>query len=248
MNLLDFATKKLNNKIEREEIIDKLLRISKKMKGRMCFESSLRPGQSSGFLIYCLDEYFKNNNKLFETYLEIGTLYGGSLCALYDSGFSGKSYAVDIFEGYYGDFGIHHTPHPAGYPRSSDGHMQVVKDNVSLFGHMPECILGNTQDKKFVSEIIPKLDIPELDVLYIDGDHSYRGSISDFDAFCPYVKQDGLILLDNYEIPGVRQTSKEITEKHSSLVEEVGVWNNSTWIGRKIVQNKGGVNDHGRKS
>lgn len=233
MNILEFMNNRIENPIERQITIKKLSAISSNMLGRACFQPDLRPGQSSSFLIYHLNEYFEKSNIEFLNYLEIGSLYGGSLCALYDSGFKGQAYSVDIFSGYYGKFdGVNHTPFPSGYEKSHSGHMQIVKDNVAKYGGVPICIVGNTQRQEFVDQI-PGLGIKDLDVLYIDGDHSYKGAISDFNAFISFLKPGGTLLVDNFEMSGVKHAVKEITDNHSSIITPLGVWNNTTWIGTK---------------
>ncbi|MFX0035966.1 MAG: class I SAM-dependent methyltransferase [Candidatus Hermodarchaeota archaeon] len=44
--------------------------------------------------------------------------------------------------------------------------------------------------KKKVKKILKK---KKLDVLFIDGDHTYKGVKQDFEDFCPFVKKEGLI-------------------------------------------------------
>ncbi len=44
-------------------------------------------------------------------------------------------------------------------------------------------------------------DVPwelEIDALYIDGDHSYDAVKSDFERFTPFLKEGGVVLMDDY--------------------------------------------------
>lgn len=233
MNLVDFGNQALNNPATKRSVIDALKSLTAKMKGRACFEETLPLGLSSSFLIYCLNDYFnQHRDEPLKTYLEIGSLFGGSLCALFDSGFSGTAYGVDIFSGYYGDFDSQHTPFPAGYEKSTKGHMQVVRDNASLFGGKPSLIAGNTQDSEFLTSLT-SLPIQPLDVLFIDGDHTYKGAIADYYAFVPFLKNNGLVLFDNYEAQGVKDAVVEALREHANSLSTVGVWNDSTWVGIK---------------
>jgi predicted O-methyltransferase YrrM len=58
-------------------------------------------------------------------------------------------------------------------------------------------------------------DLP-LDVLFIDGDHSYTGCLADLENWGPKVKDGGLILChdsDTAGFPGVRQAIDEFCDK-----------------------------------
>jgi hypothetical protein len=233
MNIIKFVNNELMDARKKQLIVNELKQISKHMKGRACFNENLSLGQSSSFLIFCLIKYFKKNNLSFNSYLEVGTLFGGSLCALYASGYTGIAYSIDIFTGYYGNFDdVSHTPYPKGYEKNHAGHIQIVHDNVSRYGGDPICIVGNTQKQEFL-EKIPNLNIEKLDVLYIDGDHSYKGAISDYNAFVSYLKKDGILLVDNFEMKGVQNAVVEMLREHASTITPLGVWNSTTWIGIK---------------
>lgn len=51
----------------------------------------------------------------------------------------------------------------------------------------------------------------EIDALFIDGDHSLEGCMSDFSRYAPWVEAGGIIIFDDYNQPnnpnnGVRET------------------------------------------
>lgn len=52
----------------------------------------------------------------------------------------------------------------------------------------------------------------EIDVLFIDGDHSYKGVKADYEKYEPFVKKGGLILMHDVTYPryGVKDFWKEI--------------------------------------
>jgi len=223
MNLIEF----INKSNKKQEIIDRLVVIHSELNEGSCFSPDLRPGKATGFLIYNLCEYFNSVlNKEFEAYLEVGVLYGGSLCSLYDSGFKGLAYGLDIYEGYYGNF---NDPRISNIATSED-HMKLVYSNVKRFGGNPKLIKANTQKKDFDNSI-EKERIKELNVLLIDGDHSYEGAISDYNKLIKFLKTDGILLFDNYEMEGVKKAVSEVIK--TGNFEAMGVWNKTCWIGIK---------------
>jgi len=49
----------------------------------------------------------------------------------------------------------------------------------------------------------------EVDMLYIDGDHSYQAACSDIDNFTPWVKEGGYVFVDDYDLDSVRRAVDE---------------------------------------
>jgi hypothetical protein len=64
-------------------------------------------------------------------------------------------------------------------------------------------VLGDSQDQKTYNKVCNQ----QYDVLYVDGNHSYEGTLSDIRGYCSLVKTAGLILvhdvLANDNFPGV---------------------------------------------
>lgn len=54
---------------------------------------------------------------------------------------------------------------------------------------------GDSHDQSALDWITEQLDGRELDLLHIDGDHTYRGVSLDWDMYSPLVRQDGLVLI-----------------------------------------------------
>lgn len=229
INYLDYCNEQL--KSNRQNIIKELNFVKNKMKGRICYEPSLGVGAASPFIIYLLNNYFKSIGQEFNSYLEIGCLYGGSLCCLAHSGFNGTAYGCDIFSGYYGNFKDQFFPNDA--ERSHKGHMEVVSDNVKFFNSELDLVLirGSSLENEFQQEINSK-GIKKLDALYIDGLHTEKGCSADWNLYNKFVKKGGIVLVDNFETPGVRESIQKVI-KPSGLIQELGVWHNSTWIGIK---------------
>jgi len=226
LNIIEYCDREL--KSNKDRVIKELNYIRDNMLGRPCYSPKLNTGKSSSFLIFLLKEFFDYSDKTFDSYLEIGCLYGGSLCALAHSGFDGVAYGCDIFEGYYGKF--NDPDYPADSDKNSKGHMKIVDDNVKKFSELIEInlIKGDSLDENFKIDT----EIKDLCVLYIDGLHTEKGCSSDWRLYNKFVKKGGLILVDNFEMIGVRDSINKVI-KPSGLVEELGVWNNSTWIAIK---------------
>ena len=203
------------------------------MQSKACSHEYLSPGQCSSFIIYCLNEFFSHQNKNLLSYMEVGFLFVGSLCALYKSGFNGIAYAIDIFEGYYGKFdNVKHTPYPIGYPKTNEGHVQIVKENCALYIGKPNCIIGDSRDPAFADKV-SSLGIQPLDVLYANGDNYFVSAMSDFKLFFSLLKNGGILLMDNFEESGVEHAVEVIETKYKKNIEKIGVWNASTWINIK---------------
>jgi hypothetical protein len=231
-NFLEYCNDQL--KSNRKNVVNELNFIQGNMAGRMCYKPSLEPGFSSPFIIYLLNNYFRNIGEKFSSYLEIGSLYGGSLCCLAHSGFKGTAYGCDIFSGYYGRFeNVFPVCFPKNAERSHEGHMKVVSDNVTSFNSELDLVLirGSSLDSQFQQEIESK-DIKDLDVLYIDGLHTEEGCNADWNLYHKFVKKGGMVLVDNFEMTGVKQSLEKVI-RPSNLLQELGVWHNSTWIGVK---------------
>lgn len=161
--------------------------------------------------------------------LEIGALYGISLAILYNHAVtrfpSVRVVCLDPFDGYYGkaidavlnqpvnDLTFHRNMTLANVPKDD---YQVIK----RYSNDPEAI-----------ESAKQLGI---DLLIIDGDHSYEGVKFDFDNYFPFVKPGGYVVLDDYnakEWPGVQQFVDEDLPKVS------GYWHlgsiSRTAVGRR---------------
>lgn len=179
----------------------------------------LEQGKATQFAIALLKPYFESINKTFNDYLEVGVLYGGTLCSLYNSGFKGMAYGLYIFKGYYGD--KRHT---------TSEHMKKVMDNTEEYGGIPFLYECNTQ-KVSTQQIAKDINNPQLDVLYVDGDHTYKGAISDYNKLFPFLKSGGMLIMDNYEMKGVKQAVRDINKE--GTCHSTAIWKNTMWCGIK---------------
>jgi len=76
----------------------------------------------------------------------------------------------------------------------------------------------------------------QIDLLHIDGDHSYEGVLSDCLVYLPLVKVGGYACFDDYghdSLPGVFQAVTEYMSNHGGF-EYVGRYGNKLGVFKKI--------------
>lgn len=85
--------------------------------------------------------------------------------------------------------------------------------------------------KGFSNEVVEKVRkiAPQIDMLFIDGDHSYEGCKMDFDLYFPLIKKSGIIIFhDSGWANGVKKVIKEdvlkLTYNHSQLPNMFYAW------------------------
>jgi predicted O-methyltransferase YrrM len=106
---------------------------------------------------------------------EIGSASGGTLCALARSARPDATLVtVDL----------HITPERrAAFPRFARDGQRIV------------CIEGNSQQAETWNAVVRAIADAPLDVLLIDGDHSYGGVSRDYALYAPLVRRGGLVIL-----------------------------------------------------
>jgi predicted O-methyltransferase YrrM len=68
-----------------------------------------------------------------------------------------------------------------------------------------ELVRGNSND---VVDKIPD----EIDFLFIDGDHTYKGVTDDYNNYGKKVREGGYIVFDNYDDPSWYQVKQAVDE------------------------------------
>jgi len=170
-------------------------RVAETIEGRACGVENL-PFLSliADLVRECFPERFR--------YLEIGTLFGGSLCAVnyrqrrseYE-----KFAGIDTFT-YYGEV----------FDSQSDTKVSIERAdrNVRYFGGNTFALFeGNSTDDKVRKRALNYLR-EEFTMLYIDGDHTLDGVKKDFEIYSKYLVPGGVIVFDDYNNdawPGVTE-------------------------------------------
>jgi hypothetical protein len=122
--------------------------------------------------------------------VEIGYFIGYSAlmftAAVADSGKPGKVISVDRLD------------------QEAGRYFMAIQDDLR---HLHDLVIGDSAS--MVDEVMQRLGGP-IDVLLIDGDHSYQGCRRDYDAYSPRLAEDGVLLFhDNYN-RDVRRVLDEI--------------------------------------
>jgi cephalosporin hydroxylase len=143
-------------------------------------------------------------------YVEIGCYAGGSACLLLQRK---NTIVVSI------DLGVPVNP-------------DVVYSNVSsLNTHSNKYIyiMGSSHDINTINRLNELMKT--VDILFIDGDHSYDGVISDFDTYSKLVVSGGYIVFDDYNdsihSPQVKHAVDYIVSTVSNEYEIIGTFQNT---------------------
>ena len=132
-------------------------------------------------ILYLLKEVMGDSCK---NYLEIGTLWGGSMGVVLQSKFSSNFYGLDLFVPFFAD--------KIDITTVSESIKKLNKHE-----HFFELIKGDCSDPKIIDLVNKK--IPNgVDLLFIDGDHAQEAVVRDFNNFKHIVNKDGFIVFDDY--------------------------------------------------
>lgn len=140
-------------------------------------------------------------------YLEIGCAYGMTSSLILSHPFPTDCVAVDL-----------------GVPATIES---TVMRNVKKFtfkGNTFNYVKGDSKSPQVVKEVLRHST--KYDIVFIDGDHTKRGVISDFHNYAELVEIGGYIIFDDYldewDCPDVRRGVDEIISKFSDSFEMIG--------------------------
>lgn len=156
-------------------------------------------------ILYDIGEEF---NTQLVNYVEIGCYAGGSACLMIQRP-NTNVVSIDL-----------------GSPISPN----IVKRNVDKFNKLNNSytyLQGNSQTSEMVNRLTNLID--SIDILFIDGDHSYQGVLNDFSLYYNLVRQGGYIIFDDYAdfkySPQVKIAVDYILENFNGF-EIIGVFGN----------------------
>jgi hypothetical protein len=152
-------------------------------------------------ILYDIAMSFDDGQSL--NYLEIGCYAGGSACLMLQRP-NTNVISIDL-----------------GSPINKEVVIENVRKlNVNQNNY--NYIQGNSQDIKTIANLENLLNGELLDILFIDGDHSYNSVISDFNIYKKYVKKGGYIVFDDYNdskfSPEVRMAVDSLDLKNYELI------------------------------
>lgn len=132
-------------------------------------------------------------------YVEIGCYAGGSACLLLQRP-NTNVISIDL-----------------GRPISPNVVLNNV-DKLNIHKNFYVYLLGNSQTITMVSQL--KNKISEIDILFIDGDHSYKGVKNDFNLYSSLVKHGGYIVFDDYNDDKHSPEVKKFVNELISLITD----------------------------
>ena len=138
--------------------------------------------------------------------VEIGSYLGKSTCVI-SEGIKGKNikfYAIDTFENH----------------AMSEGKRNTLKDFLKYTKEYRSLI---TVKKGFSYNVVKKIKDIKIDLLWIDGDHTYHGVKTDIEDWTPLVRQGGIICFHDYRNVDNEKitTRKEIKEVKRAVDEKI---------------------------
>jgi len=113
-----------------------------------------------------------------KTYLEIGAFAGGSASLMMSHDFKTNCISIDLG-----------NPIPKNVAIEN---VEKFKNPINKYQYFE----GSSKDKNIINNV--SSIAPNVDILFIDGDHSYNGVISDFENYIDLVNLNGYICFDDY--------------------------------------------------
>jgi predicted O-methyltransferase YrrM len=159
------------------------------------------------YVLYDIANLFPEGYHLI--YVEIGCYAGGSACLMLQRP-NTKVISIDLG-----------TPMPKSLVYSNVEKLNIHSNEYNY-------LEGNSQSYEMVDKL--KLITEEIDILFIDGDHSYQGVINDFLLYEKFVKKGGYIIFDDYndptEVHNTSQAVNDIITRFESNYEIIGTVDN----------------------
>lgn len=143
-------------------------------------------------------------------YVEIGCYAGASACLMLQRK-NTNVFSIDL-----------------GYPIEPS----IVKNNVNklnIHNNKYQYIKGNSHNSDTFNNLTNFIN--EIDILFIDGDHTYNGVIKDYEIYSKLVKNGGYIIFDDYNdlkySPEVKLAVNFITTNLQNEYEIIGTIKNT---------------------
>lgn len=180
LNLIDkiflsISLKRLRSLMEKENSLTDIIETPYNFRGLGIYRT-IKPVQDKEELLLFLKTISENSPKVI---VEIGTAFGGTLyCIARSIKDLRKVISIDMDDRFY-----------------DLGYFLIRKKLLKKFMKNGEIhfLIGNSHDINIETELINILDGEKIDVLFIDGDHSYEGTKDDFERYSKYIAPNGII-------------------------------------------------------
>jgi len=168
--------------------------MEEQIEGRIC--------HSSIIILKILMELDKDNIK---NYLEIGVHNGGSMSLVLCSDNIENLYGIDLFEDVYDESKHFNSEKYEKYKYFKRDNLSFLKtmNNLNKIQLMfnPKTTIKLIQGNSYFDETEEKFREEkryDLDLLFIDGDHTPDGVRNDFERYSKYVRKGGYVIFDDY--------------------------------------------------
>ena len=164
--------------------------LNNNINGRVALNDMLQ----STHVLYIIKNLLEDKCK---TVLEIGTLWGGALLTMMQTEYKSKFVSVDMFEGFYPEL----LGEGNGDQNFGINTIELVDENIknnNPYQHEYDLIKGSSHDTKVINYV--KENYPKIDLLFIDGDHTKKGVLQDWEDYSDLVTKGGIVVFDDYWI------------------------------------------------
>jgi cephalosporin hydroxylase len=105
----------------------------------------------------------------------------------------------------------------------------------SKLGQSIHIIRGDSQDKSILDRVVRALGPRKLDLLVIDGDHSFAGVSRDFELYSKLVRRGGMVAIHDI-IPDYRTRYGIVTRSYTGDVPRFWKTIKSKWKTQEFVE------------
>jgi predicted O-methyltransferase YrrM len=161
-----------------------------------------------------------------ENYMEIGVHNGGSMSMVLASKQNVNLYGIDLFEDMYDKTKHYNEDKFNTYQYFKRDNLSKEKTSLNLnclkkFYNNDSTltlIQGNTYFDDTETNVHSIISDKKMDILFIDGDHTYDGVKNDFERYDKYVKINGYIIFDDYHHPIIKEYVDNLLKDNSDYV------------------------------
>ena len=140
-------------------------------------------------------------------YLEIGSLFGFSMVNAMRSKTPGKFVGIDLFQATR-EIAMNNYSEDVELRGLSKEKTERLVEECNIHKHQVEFILGFSQDPSVYDKA--RAVSQDFDIMFIDGDHTFKGCQRDFKMYSPLLKVGGFLLFDDQDYAEIHQVMNEI--------------------------------------